>query len=450
MASMEPTKPRRRWLRISLGGLLLAITALCLLLGWQADQVARQRRAVERLKQLDATISYDYQRKTNSAAGPHDPQLGPPGPAWLHALVGVDWLGTADVVLHFGSIAEHGTPAETMNSLDVALLEDLPQLHALLFNKVPTTDADIVHVAVLRDLEYLEINGSQLSDAGLERLAELRKLVNLKLGGPDASAAQEPITDEGLGHVSKLIHLKHLKLGPTQATEAGLSQLKTLQEMQDFEIGLSPETPLRLAWLNQWPKLESLALKGGTLKDEACEQLAKCRLMTTLQLEDSIVSDQGLRKLAAVPLSTLYLSNTPITGQCLPHLQKVVSLCVSRTKLTGAFLQCLSGMPNLGILDLTDCALAEDSLRDFPTLPKLQMLNLTRTPASDSEVVGLATKLPNLKYLLLNGTQLTDEGLSRLAIPTLKVVSVTNTRVTAAAAQTFENATGANAHSGEE
>jgi Leucine-rich repeat (LRR) protein len=447
MASMEQTKPRRRWLKFSLGGLLLAITLLCLLLGWYAESVARQRRAVERLEQLDATVYYDYQRKTSSAAGAHDPRLGPPGPAWLHSLVGADWFGTVDMVLHFGHFDENGTPAEKMTSQDVALLEDLPQLEALLFNKVPTTDADIAHVASLRDLQYLDINGAQLSDAGLEQLARLQKLETLELGGPDASAAPDPITDEGLRHLLNLVHLKHLALGPTQATEAGLSQLMALEEMEDFEIGLSPGTEVRLAWLDQWPKLESLALRSGTLTVEACEQLAKCRLMTSLELQDATVSDEGLEKLAALPLTTLYLNNTPISGQCLPHLQKVVSLSVSNTKLTGTFLKFLEGMPNLGILDLTYCTVAEGALTDLPVLPNVHMLNLTRTPASDSDVVNLATKLPSLDYLVLDGTQLTDHGLNSLAIPTLKVVSVTKTHVTTAGAKKFVNATGAEVHS---
>lgn len=89
---MEPTKPRRRWLRISLGGLLLVITMLCLLLGWQADRVARQRRAVEMVERLVGGVTYDYWNvRFDSRAELVDQNR-------LHELLGRDWFFTATSV----------------------------------------------------------------------------------------------------------------------------------------------------------------------------------------------------------------------------------------------------------------------------------------------------------------------------------------------------------------
>ncbi|MEX0714565.1 MAG: hypothetical protein WD278_19670, partial [Pirellulales bacterium] len=106
MESSAPSKLRRRrwcWRQYSISTLLLAVTILGVVLGLVTNRAERQRRAVAAIRELGATVRYDFEPDNPRglmalgrppAANPPVQEL--PGPDWLCRILGVDYF--ADVV----------------------------------------------------------------------------------------------------------------------------------------------------------------------------------------------------------------------------------------------------------------------------------------------------------------------------------------------------------------
>lgn len=104
------------------------------------------------------------------------------------------------------------------------------RLTGLLFdNKAQVTDARLVHLKVLTDLQSLDLRGAQVTDAGLVHLDGLAKLRELDLKGTR-------VTDAGMVHLQGLSNLRMLNLSGTQVTDAGLVHLQGLSNLQILDL----------------------------------------------------------------------------------------------------------------------------------------------------------------------------------------------------------------------
>ena len=81
------------------------------------------------------------------------------------------------------------------------------------------TDAELVHLEGLINLQSLILWGTQVSDAGLVHLKGLTKLEAVSL-------AETKITDAGLIHLRGLANLQQLYLDRTQVTNEAVAELK--------------------------------------------------------------------------------------------------------------------------------------------------------------------------------------------------------------------------------
>ena len=126
------------------------------------------------------------------------------------------------------------------------------------------TDAELVHLRGLSDLESLVLSSTQVTDAGLVHLKGFSDLEGLAL-------METGVTDAGLAHLSGLSNLKRLFLGDTrigwmnglqrpfvtQVTDAGLVHLKGLSNLEHLDLSATKVTPVGVADLKQaLPDLE--------------------------------------------------------------------------------------------------------------------------------------------------------------------------------------------------
>lgn len=91
------------------------------------------------------------------------------------------------------------------------------------------TDADVLHLAVLVDLEQLSLRGTEISDSGLRQLTGLDKLQLLDVG-------KTRISDAGLQWLRQLDSLQYLLLGQTHVTEAGVPELRKMTKLQGLSL----------------------------------------------------------------------------------------------------------------------------------------------------------------------------------------------------------------------
>ena len=88
------------------------------------------------------------------------------------------------------------------------------------------TDKDLMAIACLRHLRFLNLGNSPITDGGLKKLSGLTNLTQLRLHGTR-------ISDVGLSHLEGLTRLWELFLVDTRVTDAGLGHLRCLSQLDE-------------------------------------------------------------------------------------------------------------------------------------------------------------------------------------------------------------------------
>ena len=131
-ATKQP-KRKRRWMRFSLRSFLIVVTILCVFIGWYVYRVDQQKKAVRWVLKHGGAIRYDYQVDSDGRLL-DDSQ--PPGPKWLHSILGVDYFASVVTVnFTFTSVSDL-TPLASLTNLewlylDVTPVNDLTPLSGL-------------------------------------------------------------------------------------------------------------------------------------------------------------------------------------------------------------------------------------------------------------------------------------------------------------------------------
>lgn len=188
-------------------------------------------------------------------------------------------------------------------------------------------------------------------------------------------AAEGQFTDEALAHLPALGSLEWLEIGGGGVTPAGLAHLKHSTALRrlylhDIDLGGDP-----LAWLSGLPNLEALALqRTGT-------------------------DGAALRHLAAKSLTVLNLSGNPVGDaamEAVARIQQLEVLALADTKVTGAGIVHLEGMPRLNELNIMRCAVGDGDVESFLSMPNLRIVYAEGTPIGDLAVYRIVQRFPML------------------------------------------------------
>jgi len=299
---------------------------------------------------------------------------------------------------------------------------------------------DIERVVEIKGLKRLDLSFTYVSDAGIERLQQLQQLEELALDATeaitDAAASYlrankhlrklvlrgTDITDVGMPYLAALTGLKSLDLSHTMIGDVGLESLPALSELEELDLGGTRITGINLNFLKLLPKLKKLSFNGIQRRNAgACWT----PLITDLDL-DTISLLSGLEDLnlgVGVSLGKTGVAvgagNCHVTGGVqltdlgvakLAKLTKLRRLDISGARITPSGLNVLKSLPQLERLSLWNCTALDDSAAlEFAAAPKLTMLDLSYTSTGDGTLKSLAA-LPNLKLLYLTDTKVTPAG----------------------------------------
>jgi hypothetical protein len=241
---MSETKPKRRWFRFSLRMLLVAMTTLCIWLGFKVAAARRQKEAVAVTREAGGYIFFDDEmvpipgqpgRLAPYSAIPaiakrSIPEPAPPGPAWLR-----DWLGDE----YFRNIYEISIGDQHfITEADLRLIVTLPSVRIIFLTnpkivakgsetKRALNDSDLAAFENLRQLRELVLESHDITNVGIKHL---RNLTNLEL----LSLYDTDISDAGLQYLGGLVNLKHLKLRGSRVTSEGIHELQ--KELPNMRI----------------------------------------------------------------------------------------------------------------------------------------------------------------------------------------------------------------------
>jgi len=203
---MNETKSKRRWLRFSLRMLIVAVTVLCVWLGFKVNAGHRQKEAVETIQHIGGRVTFDHEWiPIPGFPGSYsvDQSAVPPGPAWLRNLIGDEYFS----VVHAVDI-----PGQTISEPDLSALTGLPstQIVNLTYTKIMPNGATVPRL---------------LYDADLKVLEHLKSLRELHLDETDVEGV-------GLKYLINVPTLKSLNLIRTHVDDVGLEQLCNLNGLE--------------------------------------------------------------------------------------------------------------------------------------------------------------------------------------------------------------------------
>jgi len=240
MSSPESTR-RSRWLRLSIRGLLLAVTVLCVLFAYVGVRLSAARRQAAAAKAVESAgggVQFNYPLRNNLPSPPQAAWV----PQWLQKRVGRHFFESVQTV-YFGD--PNGSELPPVGDDAMKLLQRFPDLRQVCLWATDVTDRGLAPLENQQDLHCLIIwRNKHITDDGLRSVQRLRRLHSLEIYG-------RQITDEGLKHVGQMQSLSELHLSGVNATDEGLAQLAGLGNLKELVLDNTRVTPAGAQRLQQ-------------------------------------------------------------------------------------------------------------------------------------------------------------------------------------------------------
>ena len=416
-------RPRRRWLRLSVRGLIALVLVAGVGLGWMTYSL-RGRRAA--LLGIEAAGGKSY-HGGNARATPADRWSARAGRAvrdWAESWLGPGMVDDVEAVAFEGpATADDLAQLVWFTHLKKITLEDTnrvgdgwrhlrghPELTELVLRYYPEMTTPVT-------------DGPGVDDAALREVGQIDSLTSLEVYDPTATA-------EGYAALAGLTELEDFALyggdGPDDAGAArmlaGLPALRMLSLHPDRP---SPRTATLAALAAHHPDLNFLALSKAELTDADFVTIARITHLTSLRLTDGRITDAGVAHLGRMTeLETLSLDGPGLTDAGLQSLAGLVNLDhldLDGASITDAGLPALGGMPLVG-LNLSKTGVTDAGMAQIARLATLERLDLSDLPTlTDAGLVPLQ-RLTRLETLVVNDCpRITRKGIAalRAAVPSL-------------------------------
>lgn len=316
-------------------------------------------------------------------------------------------------------------------------------------------NSTLAYLAGLPDLQELVIDHPSITDRGLEALRPLQKLRSFKL-----VEGIERVTDKGLQHLTELKNLEELELSGTkklteQGIESFLKQSKNLKSLKlaMLNIGGKALAPLAdhpnlvsldlsvckkipdLSPLPKNKKLARLVFAFSAITDDDMQIVGKLTGLRELSLFGTGISDTGLTNLGTLTnLEILNVAECKAISskglQVLANMPRLRILNLSKTKMSDQDLDLLKGLSHLTDLGLQSTKITDMAMEHLVKFPGLEGLDLAQTKITDAGLKALA-QLKNLRALDLSSTAVGDDGMVHIAkLTNLRNLLIPSTKVT--------------------
>jgi hypothetical protein len=279
----------RRYLHITVRGMIALIVVIALALAWEAYLTRVQRHAVAKIRAADGSVKYNWEWKD----GEPIPGAKPPAPEQIIEFIGADHFGSVTAVELFPrSRPVRDFSADDRANLESALdsVKTLPQVELVDLVASRVNDGELAKLNGVKTINQLNFNWTEIGDAGLEQLAGLPNLTHLGLH-------RAPITDAGLIHLKKFPRLTRLYLGYTRVTDAGLVNLAGLSGLSNLDLSGTDVSDLGLAHLKGLAGLRSLKLSKTNVTDAGLVHLRGLTSLVYLEICETRVTPDGAHEL---------------------------------------------------------------------------------------------------------------------------------------------------------
>jgi len=183
-------------------------------------------------------------------------------------------------------------------------------------------------------------------------------------------------------------------------------------------------------------------LHQGKADKALVAQIAVLKELTTLDLSNADIDDEGVRQIAHLPLRVLWLQSTHITDASAATISRIKTLdflMLNATGVSDRFLEQLEPLPALEKLGLRGSRVTGAGMKFLARHPSLKELDVYWTKVDDAGVEALS-HCQSLTRLGLSMTGITNDVLQYLEkLPSLAELDLTANRpITKEAVQTFQ------------
>lgn len=319
-----------------------------------------------------------------------------------------------------------------LSSKGIAQLSALSNLQFLDLSNTPLYEEALPSLAKLSSLRAINLCGTKLTDAGLEHLATLSELQEigiadtsvtidgfLKLLDAIPQIRLNPIARPLAGGNRDLFEALRAKVdvdGKTWPLADSIRQIRQGGRVTGWTGLASQLRDENFALIDQLTKLESLTITSSLTNTPLQPLTRAADHLLSLSLRGKNLTDTSLAPLAGLHrLRRLHLAETQITPDGLSRLKHLPldalrleeSKTVTMSAIVGVF-------PNLRELSVERCTLADADIAEISQLTNLEVVNLNQTDANRRTVESLR-KLPKLRWLQIDGTDIDSEGKQKLA-----------------------------------
>jgi beta-lactamase regulating signal transducer with metallopeptidase domain len=265
--------------------------------------------------------------------------------------------------------------------------------------------------------------GEVVDDELLARLKTLPKLRELTV------ETTKRLSPQGLDALAEMASLEKLSFYSMRYDgewlgDAIIERIVALKALRELSLGHCGVTDEGVRRLEAMPQLTLLSLNNeGRLTDAALTSIGKLENLKSLSLSSYVATEQlgrlkfsadGIRRLIGLQqLEELHLVGQAVPAEALvfPRLK---ALSLGLDEIDDEAAERIATMRDLKALNLVCTKITNDGLKKIAELPALARLNLDSHVITDAGI-GNLQKLPNLQHISLRATHLTDASLAHLA-----------------------------------
>jgi hypothetical protein len=311
------------------------------------------------------------------------------------------------------------------------------------------TDADLERIAAIKTLKRLDLSLTYVSDHGVERLKALDQLEDLNMFAAefitDAAIAflrshrqlqtlnlrGTDVTDTSLSYVAALPQLKSLDISFTQISDVGLEHLASLAQLEELKLGGNKISGVGLHVLKLLPKLKTLSFYGIQRRNAGW---CWAPVVTDLEL-DTISLLGGLEELNIGLGVALGAARPDDLG---PADGEAECRIAGGTRITDFGIAKLASLKQLRHLDVSGASITVNGIKTLAAFRELRRLSLWNVKGVDDRAAAPLESLANLTSLDLSNTPIGNDTLRRLAkLPNLRRLYVSETNITPDAVAAF-------------
>lgn len=280
----------------------------------------------------------------------------------------------------------------------MAYLQAMVNLRELRLNGTRVADRGLEHLGNLPSLEYLALP-KEITDEGLKYVSAIASLRQLHFD----PSLETKVTDAGLVHLKRLKNLETLNIIDRFITDEGLVHVAQIKTLTDLWIQLCPVTDAGLATISSLPALRHVHLSGIEMTADGLRYLSKLPGLVDLYIMERRAGRLDLKYLGLLTsLKELEIeTRQPVNAdssafQGMKHLE---DLTLSGWRLTDQDLAHLANLDSLERLSLEGTDITDNGLKQLSKLKNLRYFYLDSPTISADQIAALQAEIPGLEII---------------------------------------------------